>query len=319
LGCGTNTDIGNFHSPVGGTLPPCSTAFGYGSFQGTSMASPHVAGVVALMMSKSADLRSGAPNTWAKVRSYLMDASSLSGLTLCEPGCGAGLLDAQKAVQLAAANGGMGPVLVRTDGLGEINLDAIGLETTINVKNIGDATAIGMITITGTGLSLVGSPVLQLAPGAEQSIEVTLDRTNLSGRLGGRIDIAYNSRQFHERVYYQGEVEPIANVSNYFVRIYEASVKPRQRLNYPDTPLQAGGQFQFTDLEPGTYDITVFRRASTNADGTINADELGEVTGVSVFNKVLEDQIVSLNRVTQIVCSREGNAKDGPAKCPGTP
>jgi hypothetical protein len=321
LGCGTNTDIGNFHSPVGGTLPPCSTAFGYGSFQGTSMASPHVAGVVALMMSKSADLRSGAPNTWAKVRSYLMDASSLSGLALCEPGCGAGLLDAQKAVQLAAANGSIGPILVRADTAGAIDLDAFGLEGGITVKNIGDAPATGTITVTGAGLSLISPATLSLAGGEEQKIEVRVDRTNLSGRIGGRIDIAYGLRQFQERVYYQGDAEPLVNVSDYFVRIYKKGVsgQPRKRLNYPDMPLQPGGQFQLSGLEPGTYDITVYHSTGVNADGTINADELGEATGLRVFGEVLTDHPVQLNRVSQTICSREGTLKDGPTKCPGTP
>jgi serine protease len=321
LGCGTDSDLGELHSPIGGELPPCKTAFGYGSFNGTSMASPHVASVVALMMSRSSALRSGNSNTWAKVRSYLMDASSLTGLTLCEAGCGAGLLNAQKAVQLASANGPIGPVLVRTDEAGAIDLASFGLETSITVKNIGDAPATGTITVTGAGLSLVGSAALNLAAAATQKVQVQVDRTNLSGRLGGRIDIAYNARQFQQRIYYQGEAEPISNVSDYFVRIYKKGVggQPRQRLNYPDAPLQPGGQFQFTELEPGTYDITVYHSSGINADGTVNVDELGEARGLSVFGEVLTDQSIELNRVAQIICSREGNLKDGPTKCPGTP
>jgi serine protease len=319
LGCGADGDLGEFHNPVGGELPPCPT-FGYGSFHGTSMASPHVAGVVALMMSRSAALRSGNGSTWAKVRSYLMDASSPTGLTLCEVGCGAGLLDAQKAVQLATANGSIGPVLVREDA-SAVNLYFSGAQAEFTIKNIGDTAANGTIGVVGAGLSLVDTAAFNLAANASKKILVNLDRTNLTGRYAGRISIAYGGRQFQERIYYQGESEPLASVKDYFVRIYKKNTggAPRQRLNYPDAPLQPSGGFRFPELEPGTYDITVYHSTGINADGTVNVDELGEARSLVISTGVLENEVVSLNRVAQVICSREGTLEDGPTKCPGTP
>lgn len=72
----------------------------YGFYQGTSMAAPHVAGVVALMFSARSNL------TPAQIRSYLTGAASVRPFppgTYCTTGsgsgkCGAGLLDAQLAV-----------------------------------------------------------------------------------------------------------------------------------------------------------------------------------------------------------------------------
>jgi serine protease len=66
---------------------------GYASYNGTSMAAPHVAGVVALMQSAASK-----PLTPAQVESTLKStAASFS----CSQGCGAGLLDANAAVKAA--------------------------------------------------------------------------------------------------------------------------------------------------------------------------------------------------------------------------
>lgn len=68
---------------------------GYGWMQGTSMATPHVAGVVALMKSANPSL------TPAQIEQTLKDTSRpLPGG--CDLGCGAGLVDATAAVQAVA-------------------------------------------------------------------------------------------------------------------------------------------------------------------------------------------------------------------------
>ena len=75
----------------------------YASYNGTSMAAPHVAGVVALMQSAAAT-----PLTPAQVESILKStARPLPGS--CSGGCGAGIIDARAAVQAAIGGGGPGP------------------------------------------------------------------------------------------------------------------------------------------------------------------------------------------------------------------
>ncbi|WP_211371760.1 S8 family serine peptidase [Marilutibacter maris] len=75
---------------------------GYDFYQGTSMASPHVAGVVALMQAAAAT-----PKTPDQVRQILADTARPISAAKCPGGCGPGLIDAAAAV--AAAAGGSVP------------------------------------------------------------------------------------------------------------------------------------------------------------------------------------------------------------------
>lgn len=78
---------------------------GYASFQGTSMATPHVAGVVALIWSANPDLIGDIDATEALIFST---ASPVSGSGVCGPASnevGAGLIDAYAAVQAALEMG----------------------------------------------------------------------------------------------------------------------------------------------------------------------------------------------------------------------
>lgn len=83
-----------------GTTTPGSAT--YASYNGTSMASPHVAGVVALMQSVAPTAL-----TPAVVEATLKStASALPGA--CSGGCGAGIVNANAAVTAAKAGGGGG-------------------------------------------------------------------------------------------------------------------------------------------------------------------------------------------------------------------
>jgi serine protease len=312
LGCGDG-DVGQFYSPPGGNTPPCSN-WGYGSYHGTSMASPHVAGLVGLMMSKNAALRGTDPNNWVWVRSYLQDSSSVTGLTRCQPGCGAGLVDAALAVQKASSLPNIGAVVV-TSPASQINLGSSATSTTFTVKNVGDAVANLSLSAFGVGLS-VSPNSANLAAGATQEVTVNLVRSSLNGQFAGRIQMDYNSRRLEQRVYYDQGISQIANPAGYFLRIYRVdTTSSRTRLNYPDTPLAAGGAFSFDNLDPGQYDITAYREGSTNPDGTINVTELGESRGLFTFDTPVTTEI-TLDAISQIICSKEGTVAGGPSKCP---
>ena len=322
-GCGaTGADLGSNNVIEGGSALPCSGANqpGSGYLQGTSMSSPHVAGVIALMMSRSLSLLTPpspleAGRNWARVLSYLRDTSSLSGVTNCERGCGAGLVDANAAVSQAVALPAIGGLVALIDPMAGVNLGTTKSSAQFTLKNIGDASA--AISLTSSQASLSFSPsAASIAPGASRVFTLTLNRAGLTGNVAALVTATDGPRQYGFRVYYQSAQNTLANASGYFVRIYRTSGGTRTRMNYPDTPLSAGGTFTFTNLDlGGVYDLTAYRLVSTNADGTVVTDQLGERLGV-VTDTYKSGQTVVLEGVSQVICSREGSVTGGPRKCP---
>jgi serine protease len=84
----------NLADGVLSTLPNnAGTTYGYAFYQGTSMATPHVAGIVSLMLARNSSL------TPAQVLTKLKSTSVTISRTNCAEGCGSGLVDAAAAVK----------------------------------------------------------------------------------------------------------------------------------------------------------------------------------------------------------------------------
>lgn len=93
----TATANGIYSTLNSGTKTPSSESYAY--YQGTSMATPHIVGLVALMKSANSSL------TPAQIETALKNnARALPGT--CSGSCGAGLADATKTVQAVASGGG---------------------------------------------------------------------------------------------------------------------------------------------------------------------------------------------------------------------
>lgn len=96
---GTGTANGIHSTLNSGTKAPSTESYAY--YQGTSMATPHIAGLVALMKSADSSL------TPARIESAIKtNARALPGS--CPGGCGAGLADAAKTVEAVSGSGGSG-------------------------------------------------------------------------------------------------------------------------------------------------------------------------------------------------------------------
>ncbi|MCQ9182393.1 S8 family serine peptidase [Streptomyces sp. IBSBF 2953] len=95
----TGTANGILSTLNSGAKTPSSESYAY--YQGTSMATPHIAGLVALMKSANPSL------TPAQIEAAIKsNARPLPGA--CSGGCGAGLADAARTVQAVSGSGGSG-------------------------------------------------------------------------------------------------------------------------------------------------------------------------------------------------------------------
>ncbi|PTL81812.1 S8 family peptidase [Vitiosangium sp. GDMCC 1.1324] len=147
-------------------------------YQGTSMASPHVAGIVALMKSVYPGL------TPAQAKQILKSTADTN--SQCTEGCGAGLVNAQAAVREAqrVANGGTLPAEPPKLGVGSTQLSFTGSGTQqLAVRNVGGGTLRVTAAASGTKASALSFPkgnTLELAAYESKPLAVSVNTAGLS-------------------------------------------------------------------------------------------------------------------------------------------
>ena len=200
---GCNVDGQGDVNPVTG----CTT-WGYADFQGTSMASPHVVGILALM--NAARVANSLPKLNLQEATYYLQstAAAFPVNSDCSLGCGAGQVDAAAAVAAAAANNATGPFLqIRYDVSGAVaGLDfGTSLTTgTLTLNNLNNTAGTFTLSTSNSALS-VSSATNSIAANGTVTLNVTLNRALSSdGAFIGSINATTTSGQKTSApVYYQ--------------------------------------------------------------------------------------------------------------------
>lgn len=142
-------------------------------YQGTSMASPHVAGIVSLMKAVNPTL------TPAQVEQILKDTADTS--SQCTEGCGAGLVNAQAAV-LRAKNG-LDPSAPSKLGVGSSQMSFSGSGTQqLTVRNLGGGTLRVTAAAAGAKASALSFPsgtTLDVGPYSSKLFPVAVNASGL--------------------------------------------------------------------------------------------------------------------------------------------
>lgn len=143
-------------------------------YQGTSMASPHVAGIVALMKSVNPSL------TPSQIEQILKDTADTS--SQCTEGCGAGLVNAQAAV--LQAQDGLDPSAPAKLGVGSAQLSFSGSGTQqLMVRNLGGSTLRVTAAASGTKASALSFPsggTLDVGPYGSKPLSVAVNTSGLA-------------------------------------------------------------------------------------------------------------------------------------------
>jgi len=278
---------------TGGTLSDNGVNYVYSFLNGTSMAAPHVAGVLALMKSVN-------PNLTPIDIDALLSAGALSD-DLGAPGrddqYGHGIINAQRAVLAALEATGSSPA---------DNPRLVASTSALNFS--GSSTSLALILRNGGKgdlalLSLsVSQPWLQIAAVNVDATglgeyAVTVDRTNLApGIYAAQITAQSSVNNLAVRVLVsEGGADTGTDVGVIYILLYDPL------LDEPVAQFTTGSNgtnypFRFTDIAAGEYEIV----AGTDADNDLFICDAGEACGawLTVDQPIriqLESNVTDLN------------------------
>ncbi len=147
------------------TLPNGSNQPSYDWYNGTSMAAPHVAGIVALMLSVNPDLNA------ADVETILKETADPA--SQCAEGCGAGLVNAQAAVRRAQGSSDTSAPAKLGVSSSQLSFTGSGSQQ-LTVRNVGGGTLQVNASISGPQASSVSVSSASLSIPAYKSASLTV-------------------------------------------------------------------------------------------------------------------------------------------------
>lgn len=162
-----------------GVTTPGADSYAY--YQGTSMAAPHVAGVVSLVLAANPSLTPAQVLTVLQSTARVFPIGTMLDCTTST--CGSGIVNAAAAVA-AAANGYLAPSVTSVD-FGSNVVGSADAAQTVTFSNTDDSAltlnASGAVTVSGSGAFTVSggscADNVPLAPGASCTVQVTYSRT----------------------------------------------------------------------------------------------------------------------------------------------
>ncbi|MEM7409432.1 MAG: S8 family serine peptidase [Myxococcota bacterium] len=272
-----DTDGDGFPDGVLSTLfDVANNDFVYAFYQGTSMATPHVAGILALMLGVNPALTPVDIDNAINLGEITEDIGSPNFF-------GAGLIDAVKAVNKAAEGGGGGGVLapvlrIEPDAL---NYGFLANSFTVTARNGGNAMA-ALNLMAPTFMSDDGMPWLTITPatvGADGlgDYTATIDRSGLAdGLYTGTITFDSDSNDVMVPVIMQvGDATAAqSNAGHHFVLLVEPGTLATVDFVEVD-PVSGSYSFAFGNVQPGQYMLI----AGTDSDNDFVVCDEGEACG----------------------------------------
>jgi len=285
-----NTD-GILSTLVDDTSDSISSTFRF--YQGTSMAAPHVAGVIALMKAVYPSLTPSELDTLLAEGRLSNDLGTYGR----DNTYGHGFLNALKAVQSAQtlANNGELPPLPALFAAAPTSL-TLGLNSSslITISNTGDQTAfIQNFNSNSTWLKI--NQNIDVNNKGLGTYVITIDRTGLiDSQYSGKITFNLsNDKSLEVQVSMTvGSISSQSNMGTQYVFLFDTNAQQVIDVTTVDNGLNADSQYVFKNVSPGTYQIV----ASSDIDNDFSICQLGESCGAyPVLSKISDIQVLDKN------------------------
>ncbi|ARU55719.1 peptidase S8 and S53, subtilisin, kexin, sedolisin [Oleiphilus messinensis] len=271
-------------------------------YQGTSMATPHVAGVLALMKAVYPNLTPGQVDTLITNG----DITNDQGASGRDDIYGHGIIDALKAVEAAqtlAQGGTTGPLpAVITASPSSLSL-GIASSATLVLSNVGGESA-SILSVTDTASWLTVSAQSVDSNGLGTYL-VSVDRTGLSeSKYSATLTFSVsNNTTLNVQVSMQvGSTDTTGETGTLYLLLLDSELNAIDQM----TPTDLGDgsfSYNFTNVSPGTYKIA----GGSDIDNDNFVCQLGEICGgYPVFGKLSEitvtnQDISGLDFITEIL------------------
>ena len=275
--------------------------FAYSFYQGTSMATPHVAGVFALMLGVNPDITPDDIDSWLAARPRLLtdDVGPANSF-------GHGRINAALAVDTAstlAGGGGLPLPVLRVDPDG-LNFGLIADQFTLSASNAGDPSQpLNLLAVTaqtdGGGAWLSVQPT-NVDAGGLGDYRVLADRAGLAdGIYTGQIDFDSDANDLQVPVILQvGDPSALVDPSagHHFVLLVDPeSLETVSQLE--SNPEDGSYRFRFEEVDPGDYLVI----AGTDSDNDFLICDPGEACGAFPTTESTETLEVNRNRKLSFV------------------